>query len=227
LRHRALKGRQPVAKAQRTAERERLHTVIGEVAEAEQQAASVEAAQTRAREQTWALSSRVAEAQAALHEAEHGRSARIAAAYVNDDRAPVDLVAEARAALDKATADQEQITEVVAALAAEALHIERVLAQLRTDRAAALAAVVVASPEFAALLARHSAAWRELRSVKVALRCVVSAAKGQIDDRWISEPLRSEPTEIRVDFGVNDFVADWVEALAQLEQNADAELPSN
>jgi hypothetical protein len=88
--------------------------------------------------------------------------------------------------------------------------------------------LVCTSPEYSALLQAHTDAWMRLRSVKTALRIVSAGLHGYGTQSTMDEPHKVEPLEPRVGFPIDQaLVGAWQTAMAQLEVDADVELPSN
>jgi hypothetical protein len=82
------------------------------------------------------------------------------------------------------------------------------------------------TPERTVRGALLKAAWKQLRSVKTALKAVSSGLNGYMPQNFTDIAYLSEPLEPRVGYGVDEnFVGGWAEALAQLADDADVDLP--
>jgi len=145
---------------------------------------------------------------------------------MNDERPDADPVADATAIVTAARADVKRLEETEAAMTREIERVQSGLRQRRVDQYAAKSEIICASPEYRALMEAHTEAWKRLRTVKKALAEVVTGCHGQLPQRFMDEPNRSEPLEIRVGFQVDaNLVGAWADAMAALELDADAELP--
>jgi chromosome segregation ATPase len=185
--------------------------------------AALTEAQDRVHREIWhAQSSKVVEAEETLRLAARDEPQRKVYAYLNDDGPDSDPVADATAAVNSARAEVARLEGLEISMAAELSRAQSQLRALRAAQYAALAEIIVGSPEYAALIAQHTEAWQRLRTVKKALAKVVTGCHGQLPQRFIDEPRRSEPLEAdRVGYRVDaSFVGAWAAAMAQLEDNA-------
>jgi chromosome segregation ATPase len=206
--------------------RDRLRQAIASVAAETERLTALEQAQERAHQQMWEAESRLAGAKGAQERAAREERQSLAYRCANNDALTDDPVAAAKVATEAAQAEVDQLQRVEAALAGEIDKIQPALRTYRANMHAAIAEIVIASDEYAMLIEQHAAAWKQLRSIKTALRAVVAGLHGQMPQRYMDEPDRSEPLEPRVGYPVdNALISGWAEALAALEQDASAELP--
>jgi len=172
-------------------------------------------------ERSWAASSTLAEARAALQLAERDEGSRVAYEFLNDGEL-ADPVADAKAAVASAQAEVERLDgRVKPALLDEAHYIERELQRLRTERAKAITLIIAASPHLQRLREEHKAAWKELRTVRALLQALLSATHGQWP-REMETALAVEPLEAdRVGFEVDSArITALQSALVALETDA-------
>lgn len=170
---------------------------------------------------------RLAAAREELRQAELGESSRIAERYISGAELRDDPVASATAACNALQGEVDRLTKIETAIAGELDHLQPRMRVLRSTHAAILGDMVLQSPEYAALLAAHKAAWRHLRSIKAALRAVAAGLHGA-PQQILDAPSRAEPLDEKIVGYPTDFeLADqWREALAQFEVTADVELPA-
>jgi chromosome segregation ATPase len=215
------------ATAKPSADRTRLREAITARHSEEQRLAALEEAQDRVHRQLWQAQSRLQNEEATLRRVTHDEGQRKVYAYLNNDAPDADPVADATAMVDTAQDEVARLAELETGLVNEISRVQANLRQLHTDQYAALAEIIVGSPEYAALLEAHKAAWMRLRTVKKALQEVVTGCHAQLPQRFADEPLRAEPLESdRVGFPVDaEFVGSWTAALGELANDADAELP--
>ncbi len=100
------------------------------------------------------------------------------------------------------------------------------LAQLRAERHEAIAAFVVASPEFTGLLDAIDRAWIHLRSLRVVVDMVLEAVHGNLSATLMRNMQRSEPLAANiVGYPVEEnLVEAWRNELAAIAEDADADL---
>jgi hypothetical protein len=135
-------------------------------------------------------------------------------------------VAKATATAAAFQAEVDQLSKVEAALADEIDKIQGSLRTLTHSVYQCMADVITASDEYGLLVASHTETWGRLRSIKTALRTVTQGLHGYLDQRHAEEAFRSEPTEERVGYPVDqDLVGAWREALAQLADDSETDLP--
>jgi hypothetical protein len=104
---------------------------------------------------------------------------------------------------------------------------QRRLARRTYERKEHVAAVVLASPEFEALIANIEAAWQRLRSLRVVFNdSVMSAIGGHVPQSTILDAMASRPLEERVGHPVNEMPTAWAAALEALLTDPQASLPS-
>jgi len=207
--------------------RARLRAIINEIAETTHRLEALEQAQTRANERGWHAASQLAEANDQLRIAAKDAPRRLAYSYVNDDDGELaDPVTDAESRVAAAQREVDRLADVEAALSGEIAITQSTLRDLRVKQHVAMADVVCGSPQYRALLERHTACWQELRSVKDTLRILVSSLRGQHPLRLEQEVLRAETLEgDRTGYPVNAEPGKWAAALTALENDADAELP--
>jgi chromosome segregation ATPase len=208
--------------------REALTAAVTALRDEKSRLAQLEQARERAREESWGLPDRVANAEIELRKARADEDSRLAYEFASGgDVSEVSPISACQKALDEARAEQERISRVENALDGE---LERAGVRLRRAEAAvneALADVVIGSAAYAQLLEQHAAAWQRLRSVKTVMRVIVQALCGFAPQALIDKIDMAEPLDIRVGYGVEDkFVGAWADSLAALLVDPDAELPS-
>jgi hypothetical protein len=125
-RHAAVSGRDSVA-------REALTSAIAALQSERQKLTQLEQARERAREQTWGLPDKVANAALELREAREGESSRLALEYASGGITSESPISVAQLELDQAKSEQDRITRVEAALDSE---IAQVNARLQRREAA-------------------------------------------------------------------------------------------
>jgi hypothetical protein len=119
------------------------------------------------------------------------------------------------------------LEEVEAALADEIARVQSNLRGLRNTLYAEMAQIVGASAEFQSLIEAHRATFKQLRTIKKVLQTVEIALHGNLPQPLSGWTHRMEPLEERVGYPVDpEPIERWAAAMAQLEQDADALLPS-
>jgi hypothetical protein len=210
--------------------RRRLRAAIADLDAANRRLAELEAGQQRANVQLRDARPRLSEATRDLEQAQRTAPNRLVDAFVGgaalaaDDAGVIAAEIEAKAA----QVEVDRLDKLSAAIGEEIARVQSSMRLLRSTHLERSAAVIAASVEYAGLVAAHSDAYRRLRSIKATLRVVAGSLKGYASQSMQSEPYRDEPTEAdRIGFEVDrEFVAQWSEAMAKLEVNADAELPA-
>jgi hypothetical protein len=207
--------------------REKLREVIAARQDEEARLAALEEAQERAHREGWHAASRVQDAEGELLRVTRAEPQRKVYAFLNTEQ-DIDPVADAAAEVATARAEAARLEELEAALTGEISRVRSVLHQRRNDQYAALGELLAGSAAFADLAVSHSAAWVRLRTVRRALDIVVAGCHGQHPQCLADEARRAEPLEAdRIGFPVNsEMVEAWARAMTELENNADAELPS-
>jgi chromosome segregation ATPase len=205
--------------------RERLRDAIARLQAEQQRLATLEAGQTRAHEQLRAAERKLADAQDALRHAERDEPARLAAQFI-DGQTVDDPIADAKLIASAAQSEVSRLGRTEAALASE---IERSQATLRSHRVVQyelMAEIVTSSDEYRLLVEQHRAAWKQLRSVKEALKVVSAALHGYLPQRYLDEVGRAEPLEERIGYSIdNALVSAWQDAMAALEHDSETDLP--
>lgn len=210
--------------------RDNLRSIITQITETQQRLAALEDARVRAREDRWALGSRLRDAQYELSRAQAEERSRIAYAYTNQQavRDEITPVESAKLTLDRVQSEYDHIETVEASLDTEIPQVQSALRQLRNDQYTAISQIVCNSDEYEALLTAHTAAWRHLRSIKETLRTVQAGLHGQMPHALYDMASRSEPLEIRVGYPVDpELVTAWATSMSALENDADAPLPTS
>jgi hypothetical protein len=206
--------------------RARLRASVAKVKSEEKRLEAVEAGLAKAREQQWSVRSRLQQADAALERLLAEAPQRAAYAFLNDSDEP-DPLAAAQADHRNTQVELDRLESIESALSEEVARIQAGLRQLYAKTWQNMADFVVTSPQYRELVNSHTAAWQRLRTVKQALRIVGHALRGYAPQQVMDEPNRSETTEVRIGYPVDDsFVESWRTALEELSRNADAELPS-
>jgi hypothetical protein len=206
--------------------RERLRDAIARLAAEQTKLATLEAGQERAHEQLHEARRRLSDAQSALRKATAEEPSRLANAYLSNGAVEDDPVAIAKSNVSAAQTEVSRLGKVEAALS---LEIERSQAALRTHRVVQyelMAEIVTSSDEYRLLIESHRNAWRQLRSIKTALKIVAAGLEGYLPQKYLDESGVAEPLEERVGYPIdNALVSAWREAMAQLAEDADTELP--
>jgi hypothetical protein len=103
---------------------------------------------------------------------------------------------------------------------------ERRLARLRAEKHEAIAAFIVASPEFLGLLDALDRAWVHLRSLRIVADLVIVAGHGYLSASLMNTMQRGEPlAENIVGYAVEeDLIGAWRAGLAAIAEDADADL---
>jgi DNA repair exonuclease SbcCD ATPase subunit len=206
--------------------RDTLLQALAALSEEQQRLSSLEAARERARESSWAASRKINEAETALRQARAEEPTRLAYEFASGGMNAVSSISSAQLALEAAQAEASQIERIEGALDSELIQVTNRLQRAQAAVHRALADLVCSSTEYQSLLEQHTAAWQRLRTIKVALRTIQTALRGEYPQRLAELIALSEPLEERVGYPVDAaFVGAWADALAQLEQDADAELP--
>jgi hypothetical protein len=139
----------------------------------------------------------------------------------------VSPISSAQLALEAAQAEASQIERIEGALDSELIQVTNRLQARQAAVHRALADLVCSSAEYQSLLEQHTAAWQRLRTIKVALRTIQTALRGEHPQRLAELIGLSEPLEVRVGYPVdNELVGAWRAALQNLLIDPDAELPS-
>jgi chromosome segregation ATPase len=209
-------------------QRTKLRDAIASVKHEEARLTALTEAQSRARDQLRHAQSKLTDATDKLNSAARDERSRLAYEFLNSDTITADPVSDAKLNVEASESEVLHLTNTEAGLSDE---ISRVQASLRDHRMTlwtAMSAVIIDSPEYQSLLEQHRLAWKQLRSIKVALGAISAGLHGQLPHRYadivnVSEPLEDKILGFPVD---KEFVATWADALAQLEVDADAALPS-
>jgi hypothetical protein len=136
-------------------------------------------------------------------------------------------VAKATASVAAFEAEVDQLKKVESAISGEIDKLNGTVRSATHSVYQAMADLVIASDEYQLLIESQKAAFKQLRSIKLALRAVTEGLHGfqsqhLMDLAYLSEPV----TDRRVGFSVDeDLVGSWVEALATLADDPDADLP--
>jgi chromosome segregation ATPase len=210
--------------------RHRLRDVISRVNDEQGRLSSLEEAQSKAQAQGRHARAKLSEANLSLQQANREERSRIAYEFLNDGRLADDPVAAATANLNAAQVEVDQLSKVQSAIAGEIDRVSSALNTLRTLRASIMSELIVNSDEYQRLIDQHRAAWKQLRTVKAALRAVIAGLHGSLPQRYMDEANRGEPldSDRLVGYAVNrDLIDAWVEALARLETDADTPLPAD
>jgi hypothetical protein len=193
-----------------TEEREKLASLIERLKAASDYAAQCAAAQGRAPD-VYDLAERRDAAEAALAEARENEPRHQIAALINNK-------IKAEIALATADAELARARQVRDMLAAELDSANAAIAMRRSYLREAVGRVLRADPAPAALLAEYKAAQDRVAELHAALS-VISAVDGLSNNFWDAEPLARVPVQ-------SPAVAAWRDALAALETDASALLPT-
>jgi chromosome segregation ATPase len=215
----------------KTADRDRtdLKEALSEVTQAKSHLAELERGQEKARTKSWDISSQVEEAQQALTRLRQQEPKRAALAFAQDDMDDVaSPVPTAEFKLTKLRQELERIRSVESALAAEIPKAQSRLRDAERSRYIALAEFLVAAPKYDKLCQAHTSAWQRLRTVRAALAQAHAACKGQVPTAYFEAAQRSENLSSSVVGASIDqaFVDAWTQAMAALEIDPDAKLPT-
>jgi hypothetical protein len=208
------------------ATRARLRGVIERIRAEQAKLTSLEEGQTKAREQWHQASHRLSDAQDALRKAIAEEPSRLANAFVSNGAVEDDPVALANGKISAAQTEVSRLDKVEAALASEIERSQGSLRALRATQYELMSAVICGSDEYRLLIESHRAAWKQLRSVKEALRVVSTSLAGYLPQHYLDEAGLAEPLEPRVGYEVDaNLVNSWREAMAQLAEDHETELP--
>jgi len=209
------------------AARDRLREAITAVQTETDRLASLEAGQERARENQRTAQQTLIEAEAVLQQTERIDPERLAHSFAAGETIERLPIAEARAQLDRAKSELEQIEEIQQALESE---IQRAQGRLRLRRSSmhqALADVVCGSPEFLALFTDLDQTWARLRGLRKCFRAIQDALSGHMPGLLMSRWQTVVPLDYDVSYPVDEQPADlWSQALEWLLTDPDAVLPS-
>jgi hypothetical protein len=207
--------------------RDRLRDAIAKVNAEQERLASLEDAQSRAHQQLWHAESKLSDAKRALQRAQADERSRLAYAYVANNSALQDDPRCRRTSRRQRRTRRGRATgKGRISIGREVDRVKFTLRQLHANRDMAMSELVCTSTEYQLFIQQHATALRQLPTVKTALKAVSAGLRGQLPQRFMDEPQRSEPLEERVGYPVDaTFVGAWADALAQLEQDAYAELP--
>ncbi len=165
----------------------------------------------------------------AIEELQHARQIdkrNLVAGFIENAPRAKEEASAVQAKIDAADGDIEHFTEVQTAARSELEAAERRLARLRVDKHAAIAAFVVASPEFTGLLDAIDRAWAHLRSLRICADLVLEATHGNMSASLMSTMQRSEPLVANiVGYQVEEsLIRAWRDGLAAVFTDADANL---
>jgi DNA repair exonuclease SbcCD ATPase subunit len=205
--------------------RHRLGEIITRRQETETRLSQLDTAQLKANEQLRAAYSRLADCNEALQRAEANEQSRLANAFLDGAETADNPVLTAKAAVSAAEDDISKYNTIEAALTAEVSRVQSSLNSVRAIQLELIAELVSNSPEYQSLIAAHKAAWKQLRTVKTALRTVTRGCAGYLPQNYIDEASKVEPLEPRVNFDCFPLVSQWESVMQELQQDASAELP--
>jgi uncharacterized membrane protein YfbV (UPF0208 family) len=210
-----------------TALRTRLAEIILKRQETEQRLAALEAGQLKANEQLRNAHWQLDDAQSRLKVAQANQQSRLANAFLDGEDQTDDPVISAKAAL---TASQDEINKyqtIEAALTNEAQKVSANLRAVRSIQHELIAELVSTSPEYQALIEAHKQAWKQLRTIKTALRTVTRGCAGYLPQNYIDEASKVEPVEPRVGFDCFPLVSQWESVMQELGYSADVLFPQS
>ena len=211
---------------QQSIARQRLRQAVEAVREEEARLQALEAAQLRAGDQLCAAQSTVIEAESILQQTERIDPEHLAYSFAAGETIERPI-AETRARLDRAKSELEHMEEIQQALESE---MQRVQGRLRLRRSSvyeALADVVCESPEFARLFSELENTWARLRGLRKCFRAIQDALFGHMPGPVMSRWQTVVPLDYDVSYPLDEHPADlWSQALAAVQADADAKLPS-
>jgi predicted nucleic acid-binding Zn-ribbon protein len=206
--------------------REKLRTAIDRRDSERKKLTALEAGKSRVHDQLREVERRKRDAEDALHDAKNRESSWLARAYLYDNTLTDDPVAAQQANVNTLAAEAAKLDKISRAISGEIDQLQSTVRNAMHDVYRSMSAVVVASDEFQLLIESHRAAWKQLRTIKTAIRAVSSGLNGYCPQNFSDEAIRSEPLEPRRGYDIDeDLVGSWSAALADLEQNSDAEFP--
>jgi hypothetical protein len=214
-------------------ERDQLLQAIAALQEEQQRLTSLEAAREKAREQSWAASHKINEAEAALRKAQAEESTRLAYEFASGGMNAVSPISSAQLALEAVQAEASQIERIESALDSELIQVANRVNRAQTQVYAALAQLIVNSAEFQQLYAEQTKAWARIRGLRKAFALIQHELHGQMPqqlaDRYLAA-VSLVPQAIRDATGrpiATDEapVQAWRTALEALLVDPDAALP--
>jgi DNA repair exonuclease SbcCD ATPase subunit len=208
-----------------TALRTRFGEIITRRQETETRLSQLDTAQLKANEQLREAYSRLADCNEALQRAEANEQSRLANAFLDGAETADNPVLTAKAAVTAAEDDISKYNTIEAALTAEVSRVQSSLNAIRSIQHEVIAEIVSNSAEYQALIAAHKAAWKQLRTVKTALRTVTRGCAGYLPQNYIDEASKVEPLEPRVGFDCFPLVNEWEKVMQELGYSADVLFP--
>jgi hypothetical protein len=207
--------------------REKLRAAIAKRNAERQRLDSLSTAQTTAHTQYRHAQDKLHDANEELRRAKAEERSRLAYAFASGGQLADDPVAAATASVAAFEAEVDQLKRVESALSGEIDKLNGTVRTLTNAVYRCMADLVTSSDEFQLLIESQKEAFKQLRSIKLALRAVTEGLHGfqsqpLMDLAYLSEPV----TDRRVGYGVDeDLVGSWVAALATLADDPDADLP--